>query len=178
MNNSINLISTKNEQLERELRMLLLVRVIAVSMLITLAVVSIIAFIVSTQIPLSRIKQEQNNTLASISSLHSKLTSYYLIKDRINNVNNLLATRKDYSEVMDLILSKMGADMKIQAIDIEKTQVRIRASGPSLITINKSIDDTLTLANNSKLISRVELTSLILDVKQGQYLVTITTYLK
>jgi hypothetical protein len=37
MNNSINLVSTKNEQIERELKVLLFVRVIAVSMLVTIA---------------------------------------------------------------------------------------------------------------------------------------------
>jgi len=178
MNNSINLISNKNEQLERELRMLLLVRVIAVSMLITLAVVSIIAFIVSTQIPLSKIKQEQNNTLASISSLHSKLTSYYLIKDRINNINNFFNLRTDFSEILDLLFAQIGPDMKVDTIDIEKSQVRIRASGTSLVTINKSIDDIFVAAKGNKLISKVELTSLLLDAKLGRYYVTVTTYLK
>ncbi len=178
MNNSINLISTKNEQLEKELRLLLIIRVIAVSMLITLAVVSIIAFIISTQIPLSKIRQEQNNTLASISALHSKLTSYYLIRDRINNINNFFNLRTDFSEVLELLFSKIGSDMQVEGIDIEKQQIRIHISGPSLISLNKTIDDTLTLTSSSKLISKIELTALSADPKKGQYSVIMTSYLK
>lgn len=178
MNNSINLISTKNEQLEKELRLLLIIRVIAVSMLITLAVVSIISFIISTQIPLSKIRQEQSNTLASIASLHSKLTSYYLIRDRINNINNFFNLRTDFSEVLDLLFSKIGSDMEVEGIDIEKQQIRIHITSPSLISLNKTIDDTLALTSSSKLISKIELTSLSADPKGGKYTVIITSYLK
>lgn len=169
MNNSINLISSKNEQVERELKVLLFVRVVAVSMLISLAFIAILAFIISTQIPLSKIKQDESQTLSSISALHNRLTAYYLVKDRINNVKNIIATRKDFSKPIDLVISEVPTGVSINNLSIDKDILVFDISSDSLIPLNKIIDDIFAVGNKGKIIKNVKLNSLGLDGKGGKY---------
>ncbi len=171
MNKSINLVSNRNEQVERELLILKIVRVVAVSLLITISVVAISAFILSTQISLSRIKEEENATLSQISALHDKLTTYYLTKDRLTNISRILSTRRDYGKHINAILEKVPEDLSLEAISIEKEVITINVAGTSLIPINKLIDDIFLLGKEKKLLNNVKLQSLSLDVKGGKYFV-------
>src|SRR3972149_2272389 len=98
MNKSINLVSNRNEQMERELLILKIVRVVSVSLLITISVVAISAFILSTQISVAKIQEEENSTLSQISALHDKLTTYSLTKDRLTNIARIISTRRDYGK--------------------------------------------------------------------------------
>lgn len=173
MSNSINLVSTKNEQIEREQKVLLAVRVIAVSMLTTVAIISISAFVIGITNPLSQIKQQENSTLSGISSLHNKLTSYYLIKDRINNISNLETTRKDYTKSMDLLLSQAGSDINVNSISIEKNVITIEFISSSLVPLNKMIDDSFAQSSKGKIIKNVKLDSLSLDAREGLYSVVL-----
>ena len=171
MNKSINLVSNRNLQVERELLILKLVRVVAVSLLITISVVAISAFILSTQISLASIKQEENTTLSQISALHDKLTTYYLTKDRLSNISTILASRKDYGKPITAILQKVPEDLTLEGISIEKEALTISAFGTSLVSINKLIDDISLLGKENKVLSNVKLQSLVLDVKGNKYVV-------
>ena len=168
-NDSINLVSTKNEQVNRELKILLFTRVIAVTLLITVATVSIIAFFLAATNPLSKIKQDENNTIASIASLHDKLTSYYLIKDRINNITNLEISRKDYTSAIDLLLSQVGSEMQITRFSVEKNIITLEVSSSSLVPLNQTIDNVLEFSRQGKVIKNVKLSSLNLNAITGQY---------
>lgn len=171
MNKSINLVSNRNEQVERELLILKIVRVVSVSLLITISVVAISAFILSTQISLSKIKEEENTTLSQISALHEKLTTYYLTKDRLTNISSILTTRKDYVKPITAILEKVPEDLSLEGISIEKEVFTINISGTSLISMNKLIDDISALGKQNKVLANVKLQSLSLDVKGGKYFV-------
>ena len=171
MNKSINLVSNRNEQVERELLILKIIRVVSVSLLITISVVAISAFILSTQISLSKIKEEENTTLSQISALHDKLTTYYLTKDRLTNISRVLSTRRDYGKHINAILEKVPQDLGLEAISIEKEIITTNFSGVSLISINKLIDDISALGKEKKILANVKLQSLSLDVKSGKYFV-------
>lgn len=171
MNKSINLVSNRNEQLEKELLILKIVRVIAVSLLVTISVVAITAFIFSTQISISKIKEEENATLAQISALHDRLTTYYLTKDRINNITGIISTRRDYSKHIDAILANAPKTLSLKGIDIEKNIISVSMSGNSLVSINEFVDNVTALGIEQKLIKNVRLQSLSLDVKKEEYMV-------
>ena len=160
MNKSVNLVSNRNEQLEKELLILKIVRVVSVSLLITISIIAVSAFVLSTQISLSRIKEEENSTLSQISALHDRLTTYYL-------------TRRDYGRQIDAILEKVPGDLSLEGIGIEKDIISVTMSGTSLVTINKFIDDVTFLGKEKKVLSNVKLESLSLDVKSGKYTVIV-----
>ena len=172
MNNGINIVSNKNSQIERELRILNILRFTAVSMLVTIALSSIIIFVVSVQIPLSALRQEENSTIAQISQLHKKLATYYLIKDRINNINALMSTRKDYTKSLKPILAMVSGDLTVDDLDVEEDVITLTVSGNSLVGINTIINDLIASSESKKYISNVTISSLNLNTTAGRYSVT------
>lgn len=172
MNNGINIVSNKNSQIEKELRILNILRFTAVSMLITVALVSIIIFVISVQIPLSDLRQQENSTISQISQLHKKLATYYLIKDRVNNINTLMSTRKDYTKSLNPILAKISSDLTVDDLEVEADVITLTVSGNSLVSINVIIDDLIASSDSKKYINNLIINSLNLNTSAGKYSVT------
>lgn len=169
MNESINLAENRSQQLEREQKFLNLTRIIAVLMLTVVALISITAFIISSQIPLLAIKQAKQSTIAEISALHTKLATYYLLKDRIGNINLLLAKRKDYTKITDAIYSKVQNDVSINGVNIEENSITLNFSSNNLLSIDKLINDLIDFSNQKKLLANLKLQSLSLDAQSQTY---------
>lgn len=172
MNNDINLVSNKNSQIESELRILYILRFTAVAMLITVALVSISIFVISVQIPLAELRREEDATIAQISQMHKKLATYYLIKDRINNINTLISTRKDYTKTIKPLLAKLSNDLEIDDLDVENNKIILTVSGSSLVGINNIINDLVDLSSKMQYIQNLKIDSLNLNSTQGDYAVT------
>ncbi len=174
MNSNINLVSSRNLAIEREQKILFALRATAVGLLSAIALLSIIAFIFSTQIPISKIKEEQTNTLSGITASSKKLSSYYLIKNRIDNINSLINTRQDYTKTIDLIFSKIPDSLSVESISMEKNLVEMEISGSSLVPINEAINSLLSLGKEKKIIQNVKLKSLSLNPQTSRYSVAFT----
>ncbi|OGH11418.1 MAG: hypothetical protein A3B38_01150 [Candidatus Levybacteria bacterium RIFCSPLOWO2_01_FULL_36_13] len=172
MNNSINLVSSRNDAIERERKVFLSLRIIAIVLLSTIAVGSILAFIITTTIPLSKIKDEQTQTLASISTSSKKLSSYYLIRDKLTNINSLTTTRADYIKPIELIFSKLPEGVSIDSLDIERNLIEIEISGSSLLPLDEAIKSLVALGTEGKIIKSVKLKSLNLNAQAARYSVT------
>lgn len=172
MNNNINLVSNKNSQIESELRILYILRFTAVAMLITVALTSIAIFVISVQIPLAELKREEDSTIAQISQMHKKLATYYLSKDRINNLNTLISTRKDYTKTIKPLLAKVPNNLKIDDLDVEDDKIILTVSGSSLVEINNIINDLVMLSGKMQYINNLKIDSLNLNSTQGNYAVT------
>ncbi|OGH02544.1 MAG: hypothetical protein A2798_02805 [Candidatus Levybacteria bacterium RIFCSPHIGHO2_01_FULL_37_17] len=172
MNSSINLVSTRSDALEREQRLLLILRVIAVVLLVAIAFFSIAAFIITTQIPISKIKSEQAQTLSQISASPKKLSSYFLIKDRLNNINSLLASRMDYTASIDSVFSKIPENVTVDSMSIESRLIQIEMSSASLRSIDEVIHSLVSLGSDGKVIKSVKLESLTLNAQAGRYSVS------
>lgn len=173
MNESINLVENRNQQLDKEQKILQLTRVIAVCLLITIASISILAFIISSQIPLGAIKQDQSSTMSEIAALHNKLATYYLIKNRISSIGLLLNQRKDYTKVISSIFSKISSDISIDGLNIKEQSFTLNVSSNSLLPMDKLINDMIDLSDQKKLITNVKLQSLSLNAQSQTYSLTL-----
>lgn len=169
MNNNINLISNQNVELEKELRRLKKFRLISLTCLIAVSLVSILIFVLNLTLPLESVKKEQNTTAANISFLHKKLVTYTLITDRVKNISNILSQRGNYIPQVNEILGKVPTDISIDGLEIQTGQVSISVSGTSLLPINKFIDDMVSLGVKGKAIKDVVIQGLSLDTNSGKY---------
>lgn len=174
MNSSINLVSNRNEAIERERKALLALRIIAVFLLSSIAIVSILAFIITTQIPLSKIKDEQTQTLANITSSSKKLSSYFLIKDKLTNISSLTSIRSDYIKPIDLIFSKIPESLRVDGLNIEEDLIEIEISGPSLQPMDEVIKSLVAVGTEGKIIKSVKLKSLDLNSQANRYTIAFT----
>ena len=76
MSDSINLVSPKNEQLEKEQNRLRIARVVAFSVMFLVAAVAVLVFVVNLTLPINSIKRSEEVTLSNIAALHKKFVQY------------------------------------------------------------------------------------------------------
>lgn len=170
---SINLVVNRNDQLEKELKRLRIFRIIAIGSLIVVALISIIIFIINITLPIPAVRKDQQQTLSNISFLREKLVKSYLINNRIKNISDIMAKRKDYSKTFDQLLSKIPADLAIDAFEIEEGVITISISGNSLIPINDLINEVIKMGNEEKIIKNVAIEGLVLNAGIGRYILTL-----
>src|ERR1035437_10251295 len=169
MNNNINLISNQNVQLEKELRRLKRFTLISMICLIVVSVVSISVFVLNLTLPLESVKKEQSATVANISHLHKNLVTYTLITDRVKNISNILSQRGNELPQLNAILGKVPKDLSVEGLEIQKGKASISVSGTSLISINKFIDDMVSLGAQGKVIKDIIIQGLTLNTTTEKY---------
>jgi hypothetical protein len=178
MNDSINLVSPKNEQLEKEQNRLRVARILAFATMAFVVAIAILVFVVNLTLPINSIKQNEQTTLTNIAVLHKKLTQYYLVEDRANHLANIIAQRKIIPDIAGDLLTVIPQDLAISSMQIDAAKVSLIVSGASLLSMNKLIDDVTMLQEQKNIINNIVMQQLSLDVKSGQYSVSIQADIK
>jgi hypothetical protein len=173
MSNSINLVSPKNEQLGKEQNRLKIARILAFAIMAFVVATAILVFVINLTLPINSIKQNEQTTLTNISTLHKKLTQYYLVEDRANHLANIIAQRGNIPVVSDDLLAIVPPDLAINSMQVDATKVSLIVSGASLTSMNKLIDSVTMLGEQKKIITNIVVQQLSLDVKSSQYSISI-----
>jgi hypothetical protein len=173
MSNSINLVSPKNEQLGKEQNRLKIARILAFAIMAFVVATAILVFVINLTLPINSIKQNEQTTLTNISTLHKKLTQYYLVEDRASHLANIIAQRGNIPVVSDDLLAIVPPDLAINSMQIDATKVSLIVSGASLTSMNKLIDNVTILGEQKKIITNIVVQQLSLDVKSSQYSISI-----
>lgn len=169
MISSINLVSNNNNQLEKELRRIKAIRIIAVICLVSVALLSVLVFVVNYTLPLQAVRAQQQTELLSIGTMHKKLVTYTLLNDRVKNISDIIAKRTDAASLINTILGKLPTDLSVDSLAMENGTITLGISGSSLITMNQFIDSFIALKDNSKIINNISIQSLSLNVLEGKY---------
>jgi competence protein ComGC len=173
-NTNINLASPKSNQLIGEEKWLKIARATALISMIFVASIAILVFVVNLTIPIQSVRNSEQAALADIFALHKRLVTYYLIKDRINNISNVIAKRKNLSTSANEIFNLVPPELSIKSFDADAKNISIVVSGNSLLPINKFIDDVVTESKKGKIIKNISIQELSVDTKHGSYSVSIT----
>ena len=177
MNSSINLVSIKNDEVEKEERRLKIVRIIAAACLIIVALFSVLIFVINFTLPLEAVKKNQQLELSNISSMHQKLAKYVLLNDRISNISDLISKRKNYASLINSVYSKLPQGLSVEALDVETQQLSLGISGSSLLQLNDFINNLILLKDKDKIIKNINIQSLTFRPVDGTYLLTFKTTL-
>ena len=164
MSNSINLISNKSVELEKELRRLKKVKIAAVICLVAVVLMAVLVFVLNFTFPFDSVKKDQQLTMANLTAMNTKLTTYALTKDRVSNIANIIAQRGNFIPQTNQILSKVPSDLSVGTLEVTKGSLKITVSGASLASMNKFIDDIILLGSEGKVIKNVIIEGLSLDV--------------
>ena len=178
MSSSINLVSPKNEQLDKEQNRLRIVKILAFTTMALVVVVAVLVFVINLTLPIGSIKREEATTLSNISAVHKKLAQYYLVEDRVNNLANVISQRKKIPDIADALLTAIPQELSISSMQIDAKKVSLIISGSSLISMNKFIDDVIMLDSKNKIIKNIIIQQLSLDVKSGQYSISVQADIK
>ena len=169
MISSINLVSNNNSQLEKELRRVTAMRIIAIVCLVSVALLSVLIFVINFTLPLQAVKAQQQTELISIGTMHKKLVKYVLLNDRVRNIADLTAKRKNIASLINTITGKLPKDLSVESLGMENGIITLGISGNSLLTMNQFIDDFIALKDKNKIIKSINIQSLSLNVLKGKY---------
>jgi hypothetical protein len=173
MSNSINLITPQKEGLERRQRTVKILRIISISFLLATFLLSLILFIISSRLSISDIKKQENSASDSLGLVHNKFAKLILVKDRMDNIQIIIKQRKNYQNLINSILKVVPQDSSINSLGIEKDKITLIVSSPSLLSINKFLDDIVTFSKNKKVINNVIINSLTVDQGLGRYILSV-----
>lgn len=177
MSESINLISSNSVQLEKELKRLKQLRMVAVVGLVIVSLVSILIFILNFTLPLNSVKQNQQLTIANLTSMHQKLATYTLTRDRIANISKIIALRGNYVPQINEVLGKVPAELSVDSLEVQTNTLKVTISGGSLSSINKFIDDMISLGDQGKVVKNIVIQGLSFDTASGKYSLSMQAYL-
>ena len=178
MNGSINLVSPKNEQLEKEQNRLRIARILAFAIMFFVVAIAVLVFIINLTLPINSIKHDEEITLSNISSLHKKLVQYYLVEDRVNHLSNVIAKREKLPDITDAFLAVIPEDLSANSMQVDVKKMSLIVSGQSLVSMNKLIDDITILSKQKNILENVVMQQLSLDVKNGRYSISIQADIK
>jgi Tfp pilus assembly protein PilN len=175
---SINLVSPKNEQLEKEQARLRMVKMLALVIMALVVVIAVLVFVVNLTLPINSIKHDENVTLANISSQHKKLVQYYLVEDRVNNLSNMVANRQKLPNTVDALLAAIPQELSVVSMQVDAKSVSLIVSGDSLVPMNTFIDDITALGGQKNVLKNVVVQQLSLDVKNSRYSISVQADVK
>lgn len=169
MDKNINLVTGKSFDLEKQLKRIRILRVLSILSLVLVLSISLILFLITFFLPISSVKQDEQQTLSNISVLHKKLVSYFLIKDRIDNISEIIDSRKNYGVVSAAILQKVPQELNVETLSIDDKTLTLVVTGTSLTSMNQVIDDLIAMSNTKKLITNLLIENLVLNTQAGKY---------
>lgn len=172
MSNEINLVTGKTFSLEKRTKQVKILRIVALVSLVGVSLVSLTLFLITVSLPISSIKKDREQTIASLSALHKKHASYALVTDRVNGIKSVSSYRKNYAKTVSGILSILPASLTVESMSIDTGKLEVGISGSSLLDIDKFIKDLVSLNNNNKVIKNLLLEGLVLNVQNAKVTIT------
>lgn len=167
-NNDINLVSTDSDRSEKKVKRLKIAKMFAFLCLFLVAAISIIVFVINFTLPIKTVQKEQEQTLSNITALSKKMGKYYLINDRATVLSDIIAKRKDYPKLINLLFAKLPEELSVSTFNIENGKLELTVSSTSLIPIQKYIDYVMTI-KNQKTIKNIKNDGIKLDASTGNY---------
>lgn len=169
MDKNINLVTGKSFDLEKQQKRTKIAKIVAIFSLATTVLISLVIFLITFFLPISSVKQSEQETLTNISALHKRLVSFYLVKDRIDNIFVIIDKRQNFGVVSSAVLGKVPQDLSVETLSIQDKTLTLVVSGTSLMPINQVIDDLVVMSNQKKLIGNLMIESLVLSAQTGRY---------
>ena len=178
MNNSINLVSPKSEQMGKEQKRLRMARILALAVMFSVAIIAILVFVINLTLPINSIKQNEQAVLANIATLHAKLVQYRLVQDRVTHLSNIIAKREKLPAIAATLLAVIPPDLSVGSMQFTMQKVTLVISGSSLIVMNKLVDAITVLGKPNNILKNIIVQQLSLDPKSGQYSISIQADVK
>lgn len=169
----INLISEKRQGSFKEQQRIKILKFFALGCLGFVAFISVITFLLTTAVPLNKIKKEQENTNVSLSSLQGKSAKLYTVNERILHISKILKNRRDYSLLIDSVLKNVPTEVSINSVDIDDKDLLITVNSFSLKQINQFLNNFSDLSEDGKIFSKVTIKNLSSNRSNGTYTISL-----
>jgi len=179
MNTDINLLSHTDEETLRKNKSTKIFNLIAAVFLIGVCLISVSIFImISTVNAESKsIRKEQADVLKKMSKFQDRQVKLFILSNRVENIDKLLQTRRDFPKISNGLLVKVPSDLSLSSFEINDSSVIISGESKSLLTISEFIGNLTDMARRKEIIKSLTLNSLVLDDSDNTYVIIVSSQL-
>lgn len=171
MNTSINFVLPKDKELVKRQKKGKVINAIAIIFPIMVGVVSLIIFLITQSINPLAIRKQQEEVIGKIAQLQDKKIKLFIIKDRLDNIEDLLKKRTNFSEKISSLISKTLGEVVVDSLEMDDNEVLMKVYSASLQSIDEFINRLIDMAVKKDVISSLSLNSLIFERSDNNYLV-------
>lgn len=173
MNNEINLISSKKQNIEKQEKIVHGFRLIAYGSLTTVALVSVLLFFLNFYSPLAKVTAQEQQTAQALLAQKTKIAKILLLRDRLQHISTIFQQNTLLEKTLTTIVLNIPADVNIDSLGIGKDGIAIIFTSTSLSSINNFMDFMSGEVAKKELFRKVTISSLALDAKTSLYTLTI-----
>lgn len=171
--NDINLLPEKQASSGKTRRILRIFKGASIIFLGLLTLCAFVVFILKLQSPLPALKNEENALVTELDKSKEKTAKFFLLHNRLQNVQEILAKREDYSANMSEIFKRMPEGIFVDSLSITKSEILFTVSSSSLFSLDTFINDLVDATINKEIFQKITLKSLSLNQKTGKYFLSL-----
>lgn len=175
MNSNINLILPKDKEFVERQKKGKVLNATAVVFPILIGIVSLAVFLITQAINPTAIRRQQDETINEIAKLQDKKIKFFIVKDRLENIDGILKKRINFAENINNILSKTVSGVSLVNLDIDSKKVILTLSSLSLKSLDEFINSLIVMAERKEIIRSLKLDSLTFNEKENEYLVSLSS---
>lgn len=174
MSEGINLLepNSKSES-KMAARRMQIMRYVAVGMLFTVSVSSVILFILVSLSPLPELKRQEEALRLTLSQSSEDMAKLALLNERTESIGTLLEERKSYEQILVLLQDKLPSNVTISSIRVEQQNLIVTVESKSLNALDSFINGLVGYVEEKKGFSQVTLTTLANDNIRNDYSLTL-----
>lgn len=173
MNTNINLLLQVNKESLKRQTTVKRFNFIAIMLLVVVGGISVLLFLLVQLIIPSSIKKDQNAIIEQISKSQNKQAKFFILNNRVDNIEKILQKRLDLGKVTDSLLANMPDKLFIEDLEIDDKQVIMTAKSTSLLAIGELINNLTDMVHKKEIIRSLTLTTLVFDESKSSYQVSI-----
>jgi competence protein ComGC len=179
MNTDINLLLHTNEETLRKNKNTKIFNLIAAVFLIGVCLISVSIFIMisAANAESESIRKKQEDVLKKMSKFQDRQVKLFILSDRVENIDKLLQTRRNFYKISNGLLMKVPSDLSVDGFAINDNSVIISGQSNSLLTISEFINNLTDMARKKEIIKSLTLSSLVLDDSNNAYVITVNSQL-
>jgi hypothetical protein len=178
MSNGINLLSDKrNTSVLMSVKdRLKIFRFIAVVILFVVGASSVIISMLIAFSPLPQLRSEEQKSRADLAAFQVDMNKLEFINERGDSIRKILAARPSYDKKLDIVTSKMQADVVLDGLLIDKKKYTFRFSSKNLMSLDELINSLTGITGKGRDFMRVYLTSLVMDAESKKFVLVVDLF--
>jgi len=169
MNNGINLVVKRVEPqaalLQKRIKLL---RIIALSGLGLVTLVSIVLFIMIIASPLPNLREKESNLFTSLNQENSKIQRVVFVDKQLDHIQNILATRTKLPAVLSDVLTSMSG-IRIVTYSSTPKAIEMTLETTQLSQIESLLNTLTVLSEQGKIFSTIVVSDLNVSPSSNSY---------
>lgn len=174
MNNGINLISSKKQNLETQEKIVKVFRRVAYGSLIAVAFVAIGLFLLNYYSPLPKVTAQEQQVTQALLAQKAKIAKLLLLRDRLQHVDAIFLQNTSLEKTLTTIVLNTPGDVNVDTLGVNGTAVTIVFTSGSLTSMNTFMNFLSDQIAKKSLFKKATISSLALDTKSGKYTLSVS----